>query len=489
MFKMRTLEGLEPKSVFRFFEDISAIPRGSWNERQISDYMVGFAEQRGLNAYQDKALNVIIYKPGTAGYENSQPVIVQAHMDMVCEKNAGTEHDFEKDPLKLVVDGDYIRASGTTLGADNGVGVAYALALLDSDDIAHPPLEVVMTVAEETGLEGAALVEADKLSAKRMINTDSGAEGVFTTSCAGGMRASVCFAIERTDVSDGYSLCQLMLKGMAGGHSGGDIHHERANANILLGRLLYELNEKHDIYLAEIEGGAKDNAIPREARAVLAAHSDELAAIESDATAFTAVLQKEFRNTDPDMHLEFKLAAESSAPRKVLTKKLLDGITAAILLTPNGVQAMDTNTEGMVETSNNLGAIKMTDDEVILTCALRSSVASRKKLIETRIHALAETLGASFSSGSDYPAWEYSADSPIRKTCVETYKEMFGAEPVVTGIHAGLECGVFGGKIPGLDIIAFGPNTPGIHTPDERMSISSIAKVWGFLQEVMKRLK
>ena len=485
---MRTLDGLEPKSVFRFFEDISEIPRGSWNERQISDYMVGFAEQRGLRFYRDDALNVIIYKPGTAGYEDSPPVIVQAHMDMVCEKNAGTAHDFEKDPLRLVVDGDFIRADGTTLGADNGVGVAYALALLDSSDIAHPPLEAVMTVAEETGLEGAAHIEADKLSAKRMINTDSGSEGIFTSSCAGGKRTSISFAIERTAVPEGYVFLELMLKGMAGGHSGGDIHLGRANANVLLGRLLNELNRAHDIRLAEIEGGAKDNAIPREARAVLAAGADDIGAIERDAAEFAAVLRNEFRNTDPGMQLTVR-HIDDGAPDSVFTKKLLNDITAATLLTPNGVQAMDTNIAGMVETSNNLGAIKTTDSEVTLTCALRSSVASRKKMVEASILAIAESLGAEFASGSDYPAWEYSEDSPIRKTCVEAYAEMFGGEPVVAGIHAGLECGVFSGKIPGLDIIAFGPDTPGIHTPDERMSIASIAKVWGFLQEVLKRLK
>ena len=486
---MGVLDGLKPEGVYRFFEEISEIPRGSGNEKGISDYLVGFAQKRGLRVYQDNALNVIIYKPGTDGYESSPPVIVQGHMDMVCEKNADTVHDFETDPLKLLVDGDYVKALGTTLGADNGVAVAYALALLDSADIPHPPLEVVMTVAEEVGLEGAARIEADKLSAMRMINMDCGGEGTFTTSCAGGLRASIHFNIERADVPKGYAFVRAMVKGLVGGHSGGDIHRERANANVLLGRLLYALNEKFDICLVEIEGGAKDNAIPREAYAVLAVSGADLAAFESEAAAYEAVFRNEFRNTDPEMELVSERLTDRPLSDRVLDKKLFRNVVAAIILTPNGVQAMDTNIEGMVETSNNLGSIRMTGTEIVLTNAIRSSSVSRKKMIEARIHALAECLGAKAISGSDYPAWEYSKDSALRKTFVDTYTEMYGSEPVVTGIHAGLECGVFSGKMPGLDMIAFGPDTPGVHTPDERMSISSVARVWEFLLEIMKRLK
>lgn len=486
---MRALEGLQPENVFRFFEEFSAIPRGSWNEKQISDYVVGFAEQRGLKYYQDEVFNVIIYKPGSAGYENAPPVIVQAHLDMVCEKNAGTEHDFEKDPLKLVVDGDFVKASGTTLGADNGAGVAYALALLDSKDIAHPPLEIVLTVAEETGLEGAALIDAGKLNAKRMINTDCGGEGVFTTSCAGGLRVSLSFDAERTAAPDGSVFVKLMIKGLAGGHSGGDIHLERANANVLMGRLLYYLSAEHDIYLADINGGDKDNAIPRESSAFLAVREQELDALLSDAESMAAVFSNEYASSDPGVTLVTERLSYDFAPRTVFSGKLFKAVVAAILLTPNGVQAMDTNIDGMVETSSNLGSVKTTETGVVLSNALRSSSTSRKKMVEARLHALAESLGATAVSGSDYPAWEYSKDSAIRKVCVETYAEMYGAEPVVTGIHAGLECGVLGGKIPGLDIIAFGPDTMGIHTPEERMSISSVARVWDFLVEVMKRLK
>ena len=486
---MRVLEGLSPANVFRFFEDISEIPRGSGNEKGISDYLVDFAKKRGLQSYQDKVFNVIIYKPGTEGYEDSPPVIIQGHMDMVCEKNADTVHDFEKDPLKLVVEGDYVRASGTTLGADNGTAVSFALALLDSSDIPHPPLEVVLTVSEEVGLEGAAQIEADKLSAKRMINMDSGRAGVFTTSCAGGLRASIHFSIERTDIPNSFVLLRVMIRGLVGGHSGGDIHHERANANVLLGRVLYDLSRTHDMYLVEIDGGAKDNAIPREAFAVLAVDASQISAIEKDAASCGAVFKNEFRNTDPDMELVVEHISEGPASGQALTKKLLKNVAAAMILTPNGIQAMDTNIAGMVETSNNLGAVKMTGDEIVLTHAVRSSSVSRKKMIEMKICALAESLGATASSGNEYPAWEFSKESALRKTLVETYVDMYGSEPVVAGIHAGLECGVLGGKIPGLDMIAFGPDTPGVHTPDERMSISSMARVWEFLVEVMKRLK
>ena len=486
---MSILENLEPKSVFRFFEEISAIPRGSWNEKQISGYVVGFAEQRGLKYYRDEVFNVIIYKPGTAGYEYSPPVIVQAHLDMVCEKNTGTEHDFEKDPLKLVVDGDYVKASGTTLGADNGDGVAYALALLDSKDIAHPPLEIVLTVAEETGLEGAALIDAGKLTAKRMINTDCGGEGIFTTSCAGGLRVSLHFDADKAAAPEGSVFVKLMIKGLAGGHSGGDIHLERANANVLMGRLLYDLSANHGICLAEINGGDKDNAIPREASAIVAVREAELDALVSDAESMAAVFSNEYASSDPGVTLITERLSSDCAPRMVFTEKLFKAVIAAILLTPNGVQAMDMNIAGMVETSSNLGSVKTTETGVVLSNALRSSSSSRKKMIEARLHALAESLGAEAVSGSDYPAWEYRKDSAIRKVCVETYTGMYGAEPVLTGIHAGLECGVLGGKIPGLDIIAFGPDTIGIHTPEERMSISSVARVWDFLIEVLKRLK
>lgn len=485
---MSVLEGLEPERVFRYFEEISAIPRGSGNEKAISDYLVDFAASRELEVYRDAALNVIIRKPATAGYENSLPVMVQGHMDMVCEKNADTKHDFEKDPLKLYIDGDHIKARGTTLGADNGIAVAYGLALLDSGDIEHPPLEIVITVAEETGLEGAALLEEDKLKSRRMINMDSGREGVFTTSCAGGVRTTLRMEGRLCDAPEGFVCVKYMVKGLTGGHSGADIHHGRANANMLAGQVLYSLDKEFDIYLAELDGGLKDNAIPREAFAVLAASSKDISGIESAIKKHEAVFKTEYANTDPDLEIAFEQLGGLQGDGKVFAKEFAREVAQAIMLTPNGVQAMDANIPGMVETSTNLGVIKTVGTAIDLTSAIRSSVATKKRLIEQKIFALAECLGASAESKSDYPSWEYRKDSDIRKTVSETYAAMFGKEPVLTGIHAGLECGVLSGKIPDMDIIAFGPDNFGPHTPEESLGISSTARIWSFLLQVLKNL-
>ena len=482
---MNVLEKLKPGGVFRFFEAISGIPRGSGNEKGIGDYLVGFAERRGLYVFRDDSLNVIIKKPGSYGYEDSPPVLLQGHVDMVCEKNAGTAHDFENDPLKLIIDGDFIRADGTTLGADNGIAVAYILALLDSDDIPHPPIEAALTTNEEIGLEGAAAIEADKLSAKRMINFDCGREGVFTVSCAGGLMTSVTFDAKKTGAPEGYEFLQIDISGLSGGHSGADIHLGKANANVLLGRLLYALDKKYDVRLADIGGGMKDNAIPRESFAVVAARPGDIEKITEEAARFNKIFIDEYLTTDPGLKLTVKRAATGA----VYAKNILGDVAAVILTIPNGALAMDANIPGLVETSNNLGVIRAAETGIVLTNALRSSVLSRKELTEARVVAAAEGRGATAVSSNDYPAWPYRPDSELRKLFIETYRDMYGAEPVAEGIHAGLECGVFGGKINGLDAIACGPDMFDVHTPDERLSVSSTARVWEFLIEILRRLK
>jgi len=497
---VRVLDNLQPAGVFTYFEIISGIPRGSGNEKQISDYLIGFAKNKNFYAHQDKTLNVIIKKPGTAGYEDSPPVMLQGHVDMVCEKNAGTSHDFKNDPLKLYIEGDFIKARGTTLGADDGIAVAYILALLDSDDIPHPPIEAVFTTNEEVGLEGAAVVETKRLSAKRMINLDCGGEGFFTVSCAGGVKISVTFDEEKMNIQDAFAerpeqknyniddfnFIRIDIKGLSGGHSGADIHHGKANANVLAGRLLYALIKKFDIRLADIGGGMKDNAIPRESCIVVAVKSDETENLTDEIKRFDQTFKNEYRIADPGLTVTTgRVTNINSTWSKEFTKK----IASAILTAPNGVLAMDADIPGLVETSNNFGAIRSKVDEIVFSNAVRSSVSSRKRFVVDKITAAAESLGAETACESDYPAWAYQKDSELRKLFTEVYVDLYGKEPVADGIHAGLECGVFGGKIPGLDMIACGPDMHGIHTPDERLSISSTARVWDFLVEVLRRLK
>ena len=483
---MGVLDGLQPAGVFRFFEEISCIPRGSGNERGVSDYLVKFANDRQLFVYQDAALNVIIKKPGATGYEDSAPLIIQGHMDMVCEKNTAVAHDFDNDPIRLIIDGDYIKAKGTTLGADNGIAVAIGLALLDDIDIAHPPLEVLMTTNEEIGLEGAMAVECDKLAGRRMINLDCGGEGAFTVSCAGGGRSYVIFNIERSAPPPDYQYIRFDIKGLAGGHSGGDIHLGKANANVLAGRLLRMLNEKYDVRLAYIEGGLKDNAIPREARAVIAVNKQDTGSVSDDICRMGLIIKNEYDAADPDLSITCAPTQYDGTP---FTPELTKKIAAALVLLPNGVQAMDKKIPSLVETSNNTGVVRTGDDEVLITNAVRSSVNTRKDFLYARIAALCETLGADNKNANAYPSWEYAAESDIRETCAEVYKAMYGKDPEIKGIHGGLECGVFAGKFPGIDMIAMGPDASGAHTPDEKLSVSSTVRIWAFLTEVLRRLK
>ena len=483
---MSVLNNLKPEGVFKFFEAISEIPRGSGDEKRVSDYLARFAVERNLFYHRDETLNVLIKKPGSAGFETSPPVMLQGHMDMVCEKNSGTAHDFLNDPIKLIKEGDLIKADGTTLGADNGIACAIMLALLDSDKTAHPPLEAVFTTNEEIGLEGAAAFDAGKLSATRMINLDGGREGIFTVSCAGGIKTSVTFEAEKTPAPDGSVFLRIDIKGLSGGHSGSEIHLGKANANVLMGRLLCGLYDKYGVSLAEIGGGMKDNAIPRESYAVIAVRGSDAAGVENEILSFEKIFKDEYSNTDPSLGAA---CARVPQARAVFPDETGRNVAAAILLTPNGVLAMDKNIAGLVETSSNLGVITTEGSKIILTNALRSSVPSRKKLTEAKIFALAGRLGAKAESASDYPSWAYDENSELRKIFVETYTGLYGKEPIVRGLHAGLECGVFGGKMPGLDMIACGPDAYGAHTPDESLSISSTARFWEFIVEVLGRLK
>ena len=477
------LENYEPKTVLKFFEEISKIPRGSGNEKGISDWLVAFAKARGLWAHQDKAFNVVVKKPGTKGLENAPTVIIQGHTDMVCEKNAATKHDFEKDPLQLTVDGDFLKARGTTLGADNGAAVVMALALLDSKDIPHPPIEALFTAGEEIGLIGAGALDGSLLKGRILLNIDSEEEGIFFASCAGGGRADLSYPIEYCDVPSGFLAKTLVVRGLKGGHSGLEITQERGNSCRILARILRILQTKFAVQFTDIGGGSKHNAIPRESQAVIVFDAAKEKEIASEVAGIEAAFKREFSMSDAGLTIGLETCG--NAVKKMFAQKLCKNLVTALLTIPNGVEAMSLAIEGLPETSLNIGVITTTEKEVVLTCSLRSSVVSRKEMLAEQLRIVSETTGATIALSGFYPAWEYDNDSPLRKKAMRIFKEMFGKEAEVSGTHGGLECGIFCEKLDGVDIISFGPNIYNAHTPDEKMSLSSFKRMWDFLQKLL----
>lgn len=483
---MRVCEQLEPRKVFTFFEEICQIPHGSKNTKQISDYCAAFAKARGLNYIQDQSNNVIIFKDGSVGYEQAEPVIIQGHLDMVCEKENGVDIDFEKQGLDLYVDGDLLKARGTTLGGDDGIAIAYALAILDDDSIVHPPLEVVFTVDEEIGMLGAETIDVSMLKGRKLLNIDSEEEGIFLTSCAGGLQANCQILVSRIDM-DG--ICyELKVTGLVGGHSGVEIHKERGNAIVLLGRVLTSLSNQVSFAIEQIEGGLKDNAIPREARAIILLESEQ-----SEQELFAQVesleqeLKKEYRIADPQIAIQCQKMGQEK--KSVLHSSSAAKVLFFLRMMPNGVQNMSMDIDGLVETSLNAGIMKLSEELFSVCFSIRSSVTSRKYELAERLSFLTEFLGGEAEIGGDYPAWEYRAESPLRELMSETYRDLFQEEPKIEAIHAGLECGILSGKIPDLDCVSFGPNIFDIHTPEERLSISSTERIWRFLVEFLKRSK
>lgn len=482
---MDICRNLEPKQVFQYFEELSNIPHGSGNTKEISDYCVAFAKERGLSYCQDEYNNVIIFKDGTAGYEASDPVIIQGHLDMVCEKEADADIDFTKDGLKLYVDGDFLKAKGTTLGGDDGIAIAYALAVLDSSDISHPPIEAVFTVDEETGMLGANSIDVSMLKGRRLLNIDSDEEGVFLTGCAGGLRMDCSIPVSYTQTE---GICiQWKLTGLAGGHSGAEIHKERANAIITAGRILKSLQDKAGISLAKLTGGLMDNAIPREVTASIVIEPGKEDILKEELTFLEHTLKKEYHISDPGLSLTF-------TPGEAGTYSVLnDGSFVKTLMflrsIPYGVQHMSLDVPGLVETSLNPGILLLTTEALEVHVSIRSSVTSRKEETADRLEFLTEFLGGTALRSGDYPAWEYKADSRLRELMAECYRDLFGQEPKIQAIHAGLECGLLSGKLPGLDCISFGPNNFDIHTPQERLSISSTERVWNLILEFLRRAK
>lgn len=481
---MGVLSNLEPNDVFRYFEEMSQIPRPSYKEKAISDYLVAFAKKHGLTYYQDEIYNVIMIKEATPGYEQEDPIIIQGHMDMVCETAPGCTKDMEKEGLDLYIDGDFIRARGTTLGADDGIAVAYALALLSSDTLRHPRLEFVCTVSEEVGMEGAHGIDVSMLKGHTLLNIDSEEEGVVLASCAGGGNFKVELPVERKETR-GLSL-MLSIDQLTGGHSGAEIHKGRANATLLMVRMLTALSKDFGLRLIEMEGGSKDNAIPRACTATLFLENEsDQKELEKKVSRMEAEMKKEYAVVDPDLCIRLRKETETgnSAP---VTAEDTRKILALISALPCGVQRMSDDIRGLVETSLNLGITKLNETGLTLSYAVRSSVPTAFEALNAKMTLISEAFGAKATVSAVYPAWEYVRDSKLRDRMSRVYRELFGKELRIEAIHAGLECGVLAGKIPGLDAVSMGPDMFDIHTPNEHLSISSTKRVYDFIVQLIE---
>ncbi len=479
---MGVLSNLEPQNVFHFFEEITKIPHGSGNVGQISDYLVKFARDRGLFCIQDELKNIIIVKEAVPGYEDEPTVILQGHMDMVAVKKPDCDIDMAKEGLRIAVRGDEIYAQGTSLGGDDGIAVAYALALLDSDTIKHPRLEVIVTVDEEVGMDGARGIDLSMLTGNRMVNLDSEDEGIFLTSCAGGARIKGKLPLSEAQ-RQGVAV-EVTVGGLLGGHSGGEIHKERGNSNCLMGRLLYRLAETFDIGISRLQGGLADNAIPRETKAVLVVEERDKEAILDVVKTVEGEIRAELSSKDPGAFL----AAGEGRPGSWLCTTAEDTAKAAawLIALPNGVQAMSADMHGLVETSLNLGILSYEDGCLLADFSVRSSVESAKQALIDRLCAVIGLAGGSFSVSGDYPGWKYRKDSPLREKMTALYEKMYGKAPKVEAIHAGLECGILGSKIADLDCVSMGPDMKDIHTTEETLSISSTGRVWEFLVRLLE---
>ena len=463
------------ENVFHFFEEISKIPHGSGNTQKIADYLVDFAKVRGLCVMRDEADNILIKKKATAGYENKPTVILQGHTDMVLAKSADSNINFDTDPLELYRDGDFLRARGTTLGGDDGVAVAYALALLDSDDIPHPAIEALFTSNEEIGLLGAGAFDTSNLSGRTMINIDSDVEGIFTVGCAGGIRIDAKLPMRATKTLEKAS--KITVCGLNGGHSGIAIGKSRDNAIKILGEVLCALLESFDVLkVYSLAGGNADNAIPRRAECLI-----NIAPCEKIDLILENIRAKHVAN-EPNLCISIKECENSLFFAHEDTKNIVSLITEE----PNGVMAMSEDIKGLVETSLNLGIVESSSDSATLTFSIRSSKGQEKQKLISRVTKIAEDHGATTYSHGEYPAWEFRKDSHLRNVMCEVYRKMYGKDATVVTIHAGLECGIFSDKIPDLDCVSIGPNNRDIHTTEERLSLSSATRVWEFLKEVLK---
>lgn len=483
---MGILQGLKPEAVWGYFEEICQIPRPSRKEEKIGAWLMEFARKHQLNARQDEAGNVLMVKGATPGKENTPTVVLQAHMDMVCEKNSDTKHDFDKDPIVPYIDGAWVKAKGTTLGADDGIGMAAALAVLTSKEIQHGPVECLFTVDEETGLTGAFALKPGFFSGKILLNLDSEDEGEMFIGCAGGIDTVIRLPYQ-TEAADAHKFAvKIVVKGLQGGHSGDDINKGRGNAIKILNRFLWEMNNKYGVQIADFAGGNLRNAIAREASAIVAFDEALKEPVRVAFNIYAAEMENVWKITEPGISFELESV---DLPAELLTAASTTALLNSLYACPHGVFAMSYRMPGMVETSTNLAAVKFVEDKTILiTTSQRSDVDSEKMNIAQMVAAVFRMVGAKVEHGEGYPGWAPNPDSAVLKVAVESYKKLFGKEPIVRSIHAGLECGLFLEKYPGMDMISFGPTLRGVHSPDEKVDIETVEKWWKHLVDILENI-
>jgi len=480
------VRALEPKSLWNYFADLNAVPRPSKKEERVIAFIKKFGEELNLETIVDHVGNVIIKKPGSQGYENKTTIVMQSHLDMVHQKNADTVFDFDQEGIKMLIDGDFVKADGTTLGADNGIGVATIMAILASDDIAHPPIEALFTIDEETGMTGALELKGGLLEGKIMLNLDTEEDHELTIGCAGGVDVTATGKYDYNQISGEYNFYRVSLKGLTGGHSGMDIHKGRGNANKLMNRFLYSASKSFDIRLHEIDGGSLRNAIPRESFVSLAVLKTQSEAFETFLKEQNQILKAEHNSTDATL-----LVSAESIPafQQVLPIDFQTKLLRVIYAIPNGIYRMSPDIEDLVQTSNNLARVLVKDGNYSIQCLTRSSVDTEKTDMAQSLQSAFELLGADVSFGGAYPGWTPKPDAAIVKLMSGLYEELFDHKPNVNACHAGLECGILGTNYPKMEMISFGPNIYGAHSPDERVQISSVNKYWTFLLETLKRIQ
>ena len=481
-----TIKDLEPKVVWKYFDEITQVPRPSKKEGLIIQYIEEVAAKNQIDLKKDKVGNLLLSKPGSKGYEMRPTVVLQAHLDMVCEKNNDVVFDFEKDPIQTEVDGEWLRAKGTTLGADNGIGIAAALAVVTSDEIEHGPVECLFTVDEETGLTGANALKKGFITGDILLNLDSEDEGEIFIGCAGGKGTVATFNYKALPAPKSSRYFRITVTGLNGGHSGSDIHKGLGNANKILARFLYRLQEKYPFCIAEIQGGNLHNAIAREAYAVIGTKAKNTEPLRIMLNHFAADIENELKRVDPNVKLSMETA---DVPKKCLPRALKEKLIRALLACPHGVKSMSLDVEGLVETSTNLASVKMVGDtKIVVGTSQRSSIESAKNAIADQVAAVFRLAGAKVVHGEGYPGWAPNPDSKILTVAQESYRKLFGKEAKIMAIHAGLECGLFLEKYPHLDMISFGPTLRNVHSPDERIEIKTVDLWWQHLVDILKSI-
>lgn len=480
------VKDLKPELIWKCFDEITKIPRPSCHEEQIRDFLLKFASDHDVAVRTDKVGNVVMSKPATPGHENAPTVILQSHMDMVAEKNNDTEHDFLKDPIATYVDGDWVKAKGTTLGADNGIGMAAAMAVMIDKTLVHGPVEALFTVNEEIGLEGAQNLGKDMITGSMLLNLDSEDDGEIFVGCAGGIDTTATFTYRRSFTPENFKYMRVSVSGLLGGHSGSDINLGRANANKLIARFIWECSQSWDITVCSFEGGNLRNAIPREAYAVFGIHSDHKEALMHHLNKYASEIRNEYDGIEPSM--DFRIE-ETERPEYCLDSATSIALIRAIYSAPHGVYSMSRDIEGLVETSTNLASVKhVGEDKIVVTTSQRSSVESRKNDMAGQVEAHFQLAGAEVTHSDGYPGWAPNMNSAIMKITADAYEELFGVKPAIKAIHAGLECGLFLSKYPRLDMVSFGPTMTGVHSPDEKLNIPTVEKFWRHLCRVLEKV-